>query len=76
MKGPMELIDAVLGVMQCQVCGARHGASRQIRYYAAAWQCSSKQCPTNQEYWDDRKKTSRQAGLGEAAGIGELLGTV
>lgn len=56
MKGPMKLIDAVLGVMQCQVCDARHGASRQIRYYAAAWQCSSKQCPTNQEYWDDRKK--------------------
>lgn len=57
MKGPMKLINAVLGVMQCQVCGACHGASRHVRYYyPAVWQCSSKQCPTNQEFWDDRKK--------------------
>jgi hypothetical protein len=76
MNGPMKLIDAVLGAMQCQVCGAWHGASRHTRYYyAAAWQCSSKQCPTNQEYWDDRKKRLVKPDWKKTAGICEISET-
>lgn len=65
MKGPMKLIDASCGLMECRVCGSRHTASLQsghdradgiTRYYRGSWQCSNEQCPSNQKEWDERKK--------------------
>jgi hypothetical protein len=77
-EGPMRLINAVLGVMECRVCGSRHGASRHVRrYFPMSWQCSNKQCPTNQDYWDPRKKCFvklRWGKLLELLDLGQRIG--
>lgn len=58
MKGPMKLIDAAYGIMQCRVCGSHHTAN--IRpgggFYRGAWQCSFSQCESNQRVWDVEKQ--------------------
>lgn len=62
MKGPMKVIDAHSGLMECRVCGARHYASIQsgseradgvTRYYRGTYQCSSESCPSNSKQWDE-----------------------
>jgi hypothetical protein len=64
MQGPMKLIDASSGLMECRVCGSRHAASLQsglgradgvTRYYRGSHQCSNEQCPSNQKQWDAEK---------------------
>jgi hypothetical protein len=65
MKGPMKVIDASSGLMECQVCGSRHVASLQsgsdradgiTRYYRGSYQCSNEHCPCNQKAWDESKQ--------------------
>jgi len=65
MKGPMKLIDASSGLMECRVCGSRHYASLQsgylhanrvYQYYSGSWQCSNDQCPSNEKEWDGKKE--------------------
>jgi hypothetical protein len=67
MKGPMKLIDASSGLMECRVCCSRHVASIQsgseradgvTRFYHGSWQCSDEYCPSNQKVWDERKVRS------------------
>jgi transcription elongation factor Elf1 len=64
-KGPMKLIDASSGLMECQVCGLSHSASIQsgleradgsTRYYRGSYQCSNEQCPSNQKEWNGSKR--------------------
>jgi hypothetical protein len=65
MKGPMKLIDASSGLMECRVCASRHVASLQsgyqradgvTRFYRGSWQCSNEYCPSNEKAWDERKQ--------------------
>jgi hypothetical protein len=65
MKGPMKLIDATSGLMECRVCGSRHSANLQsgylradgiTRYYRGSYQCSNERCPSNRKEWDESKK--------------------
>lgn len=65
MKGPMKLLDASTGLMECRVCGSQHWASLQSgyeradgvnRYFRGSWQCSNEQCPSNRKEWDEGKK--------------------
>jgi hypothetical protein len=65
MKGPMKLIDASSGLMECRVCGSCHHASLQpgcqradgiANYYKGSWQCSNEYCPSNQKEWDAGKQ--------------------
>lgn len=65
MKGPMKLIDASSGLMECRVCGSRHGASLQsgylradgvTRYHRGTWQCSNDYCPSNDKEWDGKRE--------------------
>jgi hypothetical protein len=65
MRGPMKLIDASSGLMECRVCGSRHGASLQsgyeradgvTRYYRGSWQCSNEHCPSNVKEWNADKQ--------------------
>jgi hypothetical protein len=67
MKGPMKLIDASSGLMECRVCGSRHVASLQsgseradgvTRYCRGSWQCSNEYCPSNEKAWDERQQRS------------------
>ena len=62
MKGPMKLIDASSGLMECGVCGFRHYAILQsgleradgiTRYYRGSYQCSNEYCPSNSKKWDE-----------------------
>jgi hypothetical protein len=55
MKGPMKLIDASSGLMECGVCGSRHNArlqsgsdraDGQTNFYRGSWQCSDERCPS------------------------------
>jgi hypothetical protein len=55
MKGPMKLIDASSGLMECSVCGSRHNARLQsgseradgkTNFYRGSWQCSNERCPS------------------------------
>jgi hypothetical protein len=64
MKGPMKLIDASSGLMECRVCASRHVASLQsgyqradgvTRFYRGSCQCSNENCPSNEKAWDERK---------------------
>lgn len=61
MRGPMKLIDANSGLMECPVCGSWHHASLQSGYERAdgitrfrrgSWQCSNEYCPSNQKGWN------------------------
>jgi|SRR5579871_1526930 len=65
MKGPMKLIDASSGLMECGVCGSCHYASIQsgseradgiTRYYRGSYQCSDEQCPSNRKQWGESQK--------------------
>jgi hypothetical protein len=65
MKGPMKLIEASSGLMECRVCGSRHYASVQsgseradgvTRFYKGSYQCSDEHCPTNRKEWDESKQ--------------------
>jgi len=65
MKGPMKLINASSGLMECRVCGCRHYASLQsgseradgmTRYYKGSYQCSGERCPSNRKQWDVSKQ--------------------
>ena len=65
MKGPMKLINASSGLMECGVCGSQHNASLQsglkradgvTRYYRGSWQCGNEQCPSNEKEWDEQKQ--------------------
>ncbi len=65
MKGPMQLINASSGLMECRVCGFRHIASIQsgyerasgrTAYYRGSYQCGNEQCPSNRKEWDERKQ--------------------
>lgn len=65
MKGPMKLVNASTGMMECRVCGSRHFANLQsgylradgvTRYYRGSWQCANERCPSNQREWDERKQ--------------------
>ncbi len=67
MRGPMKVIDASSGLMECRVCGSCHSASLQsgseradgvTRYFRGSWQCSDENCPSNQQEWDERKLRS------------------
>ena len=69
MRGPMKLIDASSGLMECCVCGSRHFASLQsgleradgvTRYFRGSWQCSDENCPSNQKQWDEQKMRSEK----------------
>jgi len=64
MRGPMKLIDASSGLMECGVCGSCHQASLQsgylradgkTTYYRGSWQCSNEHCPSNIKTWDVAK---------------------
>ena len=55
MKGPMKLIDASSGLMECPACGSTHNARLQsehdradgiTRYCRGSYQCSNEQCPS------------------------------
>jgi hypothetical protein len=81
MKGPMKLIDASSGLMECRVCGSRHFASLQsgseradgvTRYFRGSWQCSDGYCPSNQRAWDEQKQQFVKPGwrtLAETAAV-------
>jgi len=65
MKGPMKLLDASSGLMECCVCSSRHFASLQsgseradgvTRYFRGSWLCSDEYCPSNQKAWDEQKQ--------------------
>lgn len=65
MQGPMKLIDASSGLMECRVCGSPHYASLQsgylradgvTNYFRGSWQCANEQCPSNQKAWDAAKQ--------------------
>lgn len=65
MRGPMKVIDASSGLMECRVCGSRHVANLQsgldqadgvTRYRKGSYQCSNEQCPSNEKEWDEKKK--------------------
>ena len=65
MRGPMKLIDAGSGLMECPVCGSCHYASLQsgferadgiTRFRRGSWQCPNEDCPSNQKEWDAAKK--------------------
>jgi hypothetical protein len=65
MKGPMKLIDASSGLMECRVCGSRHFASLQsgylradgvTRFYRGSWQCGNEVCLSNQKGWNEQKQ--------------------
>jgi len=65
MKGPMKLIDASSGLMECRVCGSRHCGNLQsgleradgiTRYRRGSYQCSNEHCPCNQREWNERKQ--------------------
>lgn len=65
MKGPMRLINAGSGLMECRVCGSQHNASLQsgldradgvTRYYRGSWQCSNEHCPSNGKEWDANRQ--------------------
>ncbi len=62
MKGPMKLINASSGLMECRVCGSRHYARIQsgleradgvTRYYRGTYQCGDENCPSNSKRWND-----------------------
>jgi len=64
-QGPMKLIDAYSGLMECRVCGSRHCGNLQsgseradgvTRYHQGSYQCSWDQCPSNQKEWDESKQ--------------------
>jgi len=64
MKGPMKVIDASSGLMECRVCGSRHAANLQsgllradgvTTYYRGSYQCGNEQCPSNEKEWDEGK---------------------
>ncbi len=65
MKGPMRLINASSGLMECRICGSIHYASLQsgaeradgvTRYYKGSHQCSNEGCPSNRKQWDESKQ--------------------
>lgn len=65
MQGPMKLIDAYSGLMECRVCGSRHCGNLQsgleradgiTRYRKGSYQCSNEHCPCNQREWNERKQ--------------------
>ncbi len=65
MRGPMKVIDASSGLMECRACGSRHCASLQsgylradgvTRFYKGSWQCGNEQCPSNIKTWDAAKQ--------------------
>ncbi len=57
MRGPMKLIDPHYGLMECRVCGWRHGASvKSGRYKRGSYQCTNALCPSNDKEWDDAKE--------------------
>jgi hypothetical protein len=65
MKGPMKLIDASSGLMECRVCGSRHCGNLQsgleradgvTRYRKGSYQCSNEHCLSNQKEWDEGKQ--------------------
>lgn len=65
MRGPMKLIDASSGLMECRVCGSRHCGNLQsgleradgvTRYRKGSYQCSNENCPCNQREWNERKQ--------------------
>ena len=65
MKGPMKLIDASSGLMECRICGSRHYASLQsgterddgvTNYFRGSWQCGNENCPSNEKKWDVAKQ--------------------
>ncbi len=65
MRGPMKVIDARSGLMQCRVCDSRHVASIQsgsersdgaTRYHKGSYQCSEQECPSNIKKWDKGKQ--------------------
>jgi hypothetical protein len=67
MRGPMKVIDASSGLMECRVCHSCHVASIQsgseradgvTRYFRGSWQCGNDQCLSNQQEWDERKLRS------------------
>ena len=65
MKGPMKLIDASSGLMECRVCGFRHYPSIQsgseradgiTRYRKGSYQCSNEYCQSNSKQWNEGKQ--------------------
>ena len=58
MKGPMKLIEASSGLMECRVCGSNHYANMKSGggYHRGSFQCSNEQCPSNVKLWDEEKK--------------------
>jgi len=65
MKGPMKLIDASSGLMECRLCGSRHCGNLQsgleradgiTRYRKGSYQCSDEICPSNRKEWDASKQ--------------------
>ena len=46
MKGTMKLINQYTGLMECEVCKARHWANIKPqsngKYYRGSWQCQNK----------------------------------
>jgi len=62
MKGPMEVINASSGLMECRVCGSRHYASLQsgleradgvTRYFRGSYKCSNESCLSNDRQWHE-----------------------
>jgi hypothetical protein len=65
MKGPMKIINASSGLMECRVCGSVHMASLQsgseradgiTRYYKGSYQCGDAGCPSNCKKWDENER--------------------
>lgn len=65
MRGPMKLIDASSGLMECRICGSRHYANIQSgaeradgvpNYFRGSWQCGNEHCPSNEKKWDVAKQ--------------------
>jgi len=65
MRGPMKVINASTGIMECRVCSSRHWANLQsgylradgvTRYFRGSWQCGNEQCVSNRKEWDEGKK--------------------
>ena len=42
-KKVMKLIDVSTGLMECQICGARHLSNLKTggKYYRGSWQCQN-----------------------------------
>jgi hypothetical protein len=72
MKGPMKLIDASSGLMECRVCASRHVASLQSGYQRADGAPASTEAVGNAAM--NTARPTRRLGMNGSNGSSSLNG--